>query len=131
LFRDVEIEWTRAARYLRTHAVPALPAVATRLGVRGEPEEVEKSAAEPVVTTSGKRQRGPVPKKLKATTEAMRARILDGSLSIDGLKKMLEKNMAEAFEVSRDTCRTARRVVLSDREFIEKYSRKTATNPNK
>ena len=131
LFRDVEIEWTRAARYLRTHAVPALPAVATRLGVRGEPEEVEKSAAEAVVTTSGKRERGPLPTKLEATTQAMRVRICDGSLSIDGLEKMLEKIMAETFGVSRDTCRKARQVVLSDQEFVEKYSRQTATNSDK
>jgi hypothetical protein len=114
LFRYVEIEWTSAARYFK-----------------GEPEEVEESAAEVVVTTSGKKERGPLPKKLEATTETMRARIRDGSLTIDGLGKMLEKNMAETFGVSRDTCRKARRTVLSDREFIEKYSRQTPTNSNK
>jgi hypothetical protein len=136
LFRGVEVEWIGAARYLRTHAVPALPAVATNssreeLGVKSEPEEVEKSAAEAVVTTSGKRERGPLPTKLEATTQAMRVRICDGSLSIDGLEKMLEKIMAETFGVSRDTCRKARQVVLSDQEFVEKYSRQTATNSDK
>jgi hypothetical protein len=136
LFRYVEIEWTSAARYLRTHAAPALPAVAANsareeFGVMREPEGTEQSATEAVVSTSGKRGRGPLPTKLEATTEAMRARIRDGSLSIDGLDKMLEKNMANTFRVSRDTCRKARQAVLSDREFVEKHSRQTSTNSNK
>ena len=136
LFRNVEIEWSGAARYLRTHAVPALSTVATDssregLGAKGAPGEVEKSAAEAVVTTTGKRVRGPLPTKLETTTEAMRVKIRDGSLTNDSLDKMLEKTMAETFGVSRYTCRKARQAVLSDREFVEKYSRQTATNPNK
>jgi hypothetical protein len=99
--------------------------------VKGKPEQVEKSAAEDVLRTNVKRARGQLPKKLEATIEAMRVRIRNGSLTINGLGTMLEKNMAETFSVSRDTCRKARRAVLSDRDFIEQYSRQTATNSDK
>jgi hypothetical protein len=47
----------------------------------------------------------------------MRARIRNGSITVDGLEKMLEKQMQADFGASRDTCRKARDEILS--EFVD------------
>jgi hypothetical protein len=67
------------------------------------------------------RARGPKPQKLERVKKAMRDDIREGRQTSDGLKNMLEKTLAEKYEVSRDTARKARTAVLS--EFVEKSNR--------
>jgi hypothetical protein len=59
------------------------------------------------------RPRGRPPTKLETVTEAMRNDIRQGGTVAD-LEKMLEKNMAEKYGVSRDTARKAREIILSE-----------------
>ena len=47
----------------------------------------------------------------------MKCDIQAGKLTVASLRAMLEKNLAETYEVSRDTARKARAAVLS--EFVE------------
>src|SRR5262245_28553875 len=60
------------------------------------------------------RRRGPRPKKLEQAKTAMRNDIQQGRRPVAELKNMLEKNLQEAYGVSRDTARKARRAVLSE-----------------
>ena len=52
--------------------------------------------------------------KFGRVRDAMRSDIQEGRRTMAELKTMLEKNLAEAYAVSRDTARKARRVVLSE-----------------
>jgi hypothetical protein len=52
--------------------------------------------------------------KLEDTKDAMRADIQQGRLSIDALRRMVEKKLEERYGVSRDTARRARNAVLSE-----------------
>jgi hypothetical protein len=60
------------------------------------------------------RRGGRRPKKLDQAKEAMRGDIREGRLTLVKLRDMLEKNLAEKYEVSRDTARKARDAVLSE-----------------
>jgi 7-cyano-7-deazaguanine synthase in queuosine biosynthesis len=63
------------------------------------------------------RRRGKPPVKLEAAKKAMRSDLDSGRQTSEGLRAMLEKNLANAYSVSRDTARRARAAVLS--EFVE------------
>jgi Queuosine biosynthesis protein QueC len=65
-----------------------------------------------------RRKRGRPPVKLEATKQAIRHDLESGRLTSEGLLAMFEKNLVEAYRVSRDTARKARDAVLS--EFVEK-----------
>jgi hypothetical protein len=78
----------------------------------GQPSREQSSAV-----ASDMRKRGRSPIKLKRVTEAMKCDIQAGKLTVASLRAMLEKNLAETYEVSRDTARKARAAVLS--EFVE------------
>jgi len=60
------------------------------------------------------RPRGRRPKKLDQVKEAMRNDIQLGQKTPDGLRHMLEKELAARYRVSRDTARRARDAVLSE-----------------
>lgn len=66
---------------------------------------------------TGERRRGPRPKKLEKVKQAMRDDILHGRQTVDDLRQMLEKQLADSYDVSRDTARKARTAVVS--EFVE------------
>jgi Bacterial regulatory proteins, gntR family len=65
--------------------------------------------------THSTRQLGRRPKKLDQVKEAMREDIRGGQKTADGLRHMLEKELAARYGVSRDTARRARDAVLSER----------------
>jgi hypothetical protein len=69
-------------------------------------------------TAAGGRRRGKPPLKLEAVKRAMKSDLESGRRTSDDLRAMLEKNLSEAYNVSRDTARRARAAVLS--EFVEK-----------
>jgi hypothetical protein len=60
------------------------------------------------------RPRGPRPKKLAQTCDAMRDDVQQGRRSMADLKNMLEKDLSVTYGVSRDTARKARSAVLSE-----------------
>jgi hypothetical protein len=109
LFRDVEIEWAEAAKYLRRFVPesPVVGAIATATNAT--------DLASNTVEVGGKRARGPLPKKRKAIVEAMEAGIREGKWTLERLRKMPEKQMEETFRASRDTCRRAKK------EFESKF----------
>jgi hypothetical protein len=64
--------------------------------------------------THSARPRGRRPKKLDQVKAAMREDIWLGQKTPDGLRDMLEKDLAAGYGVSRDTARRARDAVLSE-----------------
>ena len=78
------------------------------------PCATSKSPAE----ASLRRPRGAKPKKLEQVKEAMRRDIREGRRTMAELSDMLEKDLAAAYGVSRDTARKALKVV-SESEFVE------------
>jgi hypothetical protein len=64
--------------------------------------------------THSARPRGRRPKKLDQVKEAMRKDIRIGQKTPDGLRHMLEKELAAGYGVGRETARKARDVVLSE-----------------
>jgi Bacterial regulatory proteins, gntR family len=72
-------------------------------------------AASPIpALTHSARPRGRRSKKLDQVKEAMREDIRLGQKTPDGLRDMLEKELAAGYGVSRDTARRARDAVLSE-----------------
>ena len=72
-------------------------------------------AASPIpVPAHSARPRGRRSKKLDQVKEAMREAIRLGQKTPDGLRDMLEKDLAAGYGVSRDTARRARDAVLSE-----------------
>jgi hypothetical protein len=65
-------------------------------------------------STSSPTTRGRQPKKRLKVMEAMRRDLQQHRLSVTELEEMLEKMLADRYEVSRDTARKAREVVLSE-----------------
>jgi DNA-binding GntR family transcriptional regulator len=63
------------------------------------------------------RKHGRKPIKLEQVKEAMRRDLQSSRQTVDSLRSMLEKNLAERYGVSRDTARKARDAVLP--EFVE------------
>jgi hypothetical protein len=61
-----------------------------------------------------KRARGRKPQKRKMVEQAMRSDIREGRLTLAGLQKMLEKELAGTYGVSRDTVRKALKQVVSE-----------------
>jgi hypothetical protein len=113
LFRDVEIEWTSARKYLGTilaasASTPTAP-----------PSEVKTALANSsgVATAKvGAPKRGRRPKKLEEVKSAMRDQIQRKLLSASELKNMYEKELPNKFNASRTTCRDARKAILT--EFV-------------
>jgi hypothetical protein len=60
------------------------------------------------------RRRGRKPEKLEGTKAAMRRDIDEGKYTQVDLRNMLEKALADSYNVSRDTARKARKAVLSE-----------------
>jgi hypothetical protein len=72
-------------------------------------------AASPTAApTHSARPLGRRPKKLDQVKKAMREDIRLRQQTLDGLRDMLEKNLAARYDVSRDTARKARDAVLSE-----------------
>ena len=111
LFRNVEVEWTGAASYLRS----VLPAIGENRKIVNLPPV---GAVDRIAPEAAERKRGRRPKKLEATKDAMRIKITEGTLTPERLKKMLEKELEAMFSVSRDTCREARNAILSELGFV-------------
>jgi len=121
LFRNVEVEWISTANYLREFLLSDRPILASAKGIKSiranlKPPTATKNTVgfRPKIKTGPKSAR-----KLDATKEAIRTKIRSGALSVEDLKKMLEKEMQSIFGVSRDTCRKARKAVLDESEFVE------------
>jgi hypothetical protein len=86
------------------------------------------ASLEPAASGSARR-RGPKPKKLKQTIDAMRNDIREGRRTAAQLEAMPEKTLSADYGgVSRDTARKARNAVLS--EFGENNLQQTPTNDN-
>jgi hypothetical protein len=113
LFRDVEIQWTGAAKYLRRFVTESPVTAGPFATVTNATDLASKT-----VEVGGKRARGRVPKKRKAIKEEMRAGIRAGKFTTEALEDMLEKEMAHAFRASRDTCRKARNELLSELKLV-------------
>jgi hypothetical protein len=64
--------------------------------------------------TQSARRRGRTPRKLDRVKEKMRENIRLGLQTPEGLRGILEKNLATEYSVSRDTARKARNTVLSE-----------------
>jgi hypothetical protein len=72
-------------------------------------------AASPIqAPTHSARLRGRKAKKLDQVKETMREDVRLGRETPDGLRNMLEKDLAAKYGVSRDTARKARDAVLSE-----------------
>lgn len=87
-------------------------AIAEPAGGRGE-----AMASVPAIGAgeSHKRQRGPLPKKLDQTVAAMLADLENGFPVVGAV----EKELSERYGVSRDTCRKARKMALSELVEVE------------
>jgi hypothetical protein len=113
LFRDVEIEWTSASKYLGTilaasASTPTAP-----------PSEVKTAPANSSGVTAAKvgaLKRGRRPKKLEEVKSVMRDQIRRKLLSVSELKNMYEKELPKKFNAGRTTCRDARKAILA--EFV-------------
>jgi hypothetical protein len=109
-----------ALDFARRHKVPApswwteeAPSLSPASGVTSQ--NAHSGAASPTSSPSASTRRGGRrPKKLDQAKEAMRSDIREGRLTRAELRDMLEKNLAEKYEVSRDTARKAREAVLSE-----------------
>jgi hypothetical protein len=77
------------------------------------PQERDASS-ESLPAGSESRKRGPKPTKLKQVKELMRREIRQGWHTPTTLRDTLEKNLAAAYSVSRDTARKARTAVMSE-----------------
>ena len=60
------------------------------------------------------KKRGPKPVKLQAVKEAIRTDIQGGNYSLEALGRMMEKELAARYKVSRDTARSARDAVCRE-----------------
>jgi hypothetical protein len=60
------------------------------------------------------RKQGRRPLKLEAVKQSMRDHIAQGVQTHESLRGMLEKNLANSYDVSRDTARKARSAILSE-----------------
>jgi 7-cyano-7-deazaguanine synthase in queuosine biosynthesis len=88
----------------------------------------ENALAQPKLAAEFKaRKRGQPPRKLEQVKEAMRREIRDGRQTTEGLRTMLERNLATTYGVSRDTARKARITVLS--EFVEHSTNRPVKSP--
>jgi 7-cyano-7-deazaguanine synthase in queuosine biosynthesis len=95
---------------------PGVPAAAT-IGERAVTlQDWIDGAEREKLPRSEVRKRGRRRLKFEEVTAAMRRDILEGRQTLAGLRDMLEKNLAPAYGVSRDTARKARAAVLS--EFV-------------
>jgi hypothetical protein len=107
LFRSIEIEWTGAASYLRS-----------LLEASGRIHQPPAAAPDRINPQAAKRKRGRHPKKLEATKDAMRTNIKEGTIALEDLHAMPEKEIAARFCVSRFTAREARKAILSEYDFV-------------
>lgn len=67
------------------------------------------------------RKRGPKPSKVEWVKSQMRREITEGRQTVESLRDSLEKNLADKYDVARDTARKARTAVLF--EFVEDSNR--------
>jgi hypothetical protein len=65
------------------------------------------------------RKRGRKPDVGNRIRDAMRKDLLENRHTVQQLKDMKEEEMAATYGGSRDTCRNARRAILSESEFVE------------
>jgi hypothetical protein len=99
-------------RWLAKHELPQSPA-------RFEPQSpAENTRLHPdqslrLTRPPSMRRRGREPRKLKQVVEAMRRDIQAGQMTVARLEAAREKELASTYEVSRDTVRKARNIVLS------------------
>jgi len=108
LFRDVEVEWTGAERYLHKFALARWPLPSEQ---RPTPKTRMRGTAPKKVPV---RRRGPRPIKLEEVKGRMRDEIKSGQCTKDELQCMLQKTLASKYDVSRDTACKARDAVLSE-----------------
>jgi hypothetical protein len=60
------------------------------------------------------RRRGRKPRKLELVKDAIKGDLQRGRYTVAGLKDMIEKTLADTYNVSRDTARKARNAVVSE-----------------
>ena len=71
------------------------------------------------VASLDSRRRGPKPERLNKIKDEMRRELSSGALTKKALGELTEEAMRSRYDVSRDTCRRARREVLSESEFVD------------
>jgi hypothetical protein len=64
-------------------------------------------------------KRGPKPELSERVKDAMRTGLREHKITASDLRNMKEEELAEHYGASRDTCRKARKVILSESEFVE------------
>jgi Bacterial regulatory proteins, gntR family len=94
-----------------TGASAASPMPANHLASDGT-IPIPKAASKSPADAGSKRRRGRRPEKFERAKEAMKNDIRTGPLTVADLNKMLEKDLAAEYGVSRDTARKARKAVL-------------------
>jgi hypothetical protein len=94
-----------------TDAFAASPMPANHLASDGT-IPITKTASKSPADAGSKRRRGRRPEKFERAKEAMKNDIRTGRLTVADLNKMLEKDLAAEYGVSRDTARKARKAVL-------------------
>lgn len=114
LFRDVELEWIGAARYLR-----AISDVGshTDIVVAITPKNTS-DVSRPPAAAKRAMARGPRPKVRERVEDLMRSELRARRLTKENLETMPQKEMQAKFEASRETCVKARRQILSEPEFV-------------
>jgi hypothetical protein len=110
-FLMMEIDRHQFVRLLTAHGLD-LPKF-WRLSI-SKPRETQKEEGESPGVGSEVRRRGPRPKKLEQTKEAMRRDLRENGLTPASLREMREKGLKERYSVSRDTARKARAEILSE-----------------
>jgi hypothetical protein len=107
LLREVQLEWTGAAKYLRAfppgNGKPARGAVVRPAGT-----------AQVTGAMTGKRATGRRPEVLKRVKDQMRADIQAGNRTVAELQGLLQKELAAIYNASRDTVRKALRAIVSE-----------------
>jgi hypothetical protein len=98
-----------------TEANPAPPSAdAAENGPASTLPPTQKRPEPRSVLSGESRPRGRKPKKRNAVVAQMRKEIASGSMTEEQLNNMLEKELADKYEVSRYTARKARKVVLAE-----------------
>jgi hypothetical protein len=87
-----------------------------------------KTSSDNVVRIDHPRRRGPKPVIGDKTRELMRTDLRNGRFTIQQFQKMTEEALAAEYDASRDTCRKAREVVLSEPEFVDNSPNRNSDN---
>jgi hypothetical protein len=112
-WRAVELRHAQATNAQQPEQSAAMPTASSTDRIENVVPLVSSPRLNQRSTAAPGRKRGKRPVVLGQVMDAMRLDLSNGTFTSDGLEQMLEKSLAEKYEVSRDTCRKARAAVIA------------------